>query len=176
MSFAIQEAVLEASFIVASDKWKIPRVSLQNPCDSAWRTVLLSQNDQSLITLTGLDFQTFGWLAGKFGLLFDTHSPFVDPNGNVVPLRPNIVSGRPRMITAKDCLGLCLAWTRTRGSSMVLQIIFGMTGTSVSMYLRFGRRILVRVLQNEADCAIRIPDVTKIRMFQDCIKERHPAL
>ena len=155
---------------------KIPRVSLQNPCDSAWRTVLLSQNDQSLITLTGLDFQTFGWLAGKFGLLFDTHSPFVDPNGNVVPLRPNIVSGRPRMITAKDCLGLCLAWTRTRGSSMVLQIIFGMTGTSVSMYLRFGRRILVRVLQNEADCAIRIPDVTKIRMFQDCIKERHPAL
>ena len=87
MSFAIQEAVLEASFIVASDKWKIPRVSLQNPCDSAWRTVLLFQNDQALITLTGIDFQTVSyivWLACRFGLLFDTHSPFVDPKGHII--------------------------------------------------------------------------------------------
>ena len=154
---------------------KIPRVSLQNPCDSSWRTLLLSRNDQSLITLTGLDFETFEWLAERFGLLFDTHSPFVDPNGNIAPLR-NVPFGRPRKITAKDCLGLSLAWTRTRGSNMVLQIIFGMTGTSVSMYLRFGRRILIKALRKEPDCAIRVPDATRIQLFQECIKERHPAL
>jgi hypothetical protein len=78
-------------------------VSLQNPCDSSsWRKLLLFGNDQSLITLTGFD-----WLAERFGLLFDTHSPFINPNGNIaVPLRQNVPFGRPRMITAKDCLGL----------------------------------------------------------------------
>jgi hypothetical protein len=34
---------------------------------------------------------------------------------------------------------------------MVLQMIFGMTANSVSMYLRFGRRILIAVLKKEPD-------------------------
>ena len=84
--------------------------------------------------------------------------------------------GRPRLISARDCLGLVLGWTRTRGSNMVLQIIFGMTSTSVSMYLRFGRRILIKVLTNEPSAAIRIPDYNTIRMYQQVVQERHPNL
>jgi hypothetical protein len=79
--------------------------------------------------------------------------------------------GRPQLISASDCLGLVLAWT-----NMVLQIIFGMSSTSVLMYLRFGRRILIKVLRNEPNAAIQIPDIDTIRMYQQVIKERHPNL
>jgi hypothetical protein len=94
-----------------------------------------------MITLTGFDFITFDWLLEKFKEKYDNYSPFVDPYGRIVPIN-NLQKGRPRLTTAADCLGLCLAWTRTRGSNMVLQIIFGMTSSPVSIYLRFGRRIL----------------------------------
>jgi hypothetical protein len=59
---------------------------------------------------------------------------------------------------------------------MVLQLIFGMTGTPVSMYLRFARRLLIRILVNEPDSAIRIPPDGDIRRYQQAVRERHPAL
>ena len=41
---------------------RIPRTSLQHPRDSAWRILLRSGNDHALVTLTGLDYDTFkGW-------------------------------------------------------------------------------------------------------------------
>ena len=80
------------------------------------------------------------------------------------------------MIKGADCLGMCLTWTTTRGSSMVLQIIFGMTATSVSLYLRFGRRILVEVLKSKPLTAIRVPSIDNINTYQAAIREKHPAL
>jgi hypothetical protein len=59
---------------------------------------------------------------------------------------------------------------------MVLQIIFGMTSTPVSMYLKFGRRILIKVLSKEPSAAIRIPDVDTIMKYQQVIQNRHPNL
>lgn len=38
---------------------RIPRVALQDPQSSAWRKLYSSRSDQALITLTGLDFETF---------------------------------------------------------------------------------------------------------------------
>jgi hypothetical protein len=157
---------------------RIPRVALQDATHSAWKTLFHSGNDQALITLTGLDFETFNWICPKFSILYDTHSPFVDPDGRIVPLRnpPVNQGGRPRMLSGADCLGLCLAWTRTRGSITVFQIIFGMTGTPVSMYLRFGRRILNEVLDAEPFAAIKMPSIEMIRTLQEVIRQKHPAL
>jgi len=80
------------------------------------------------------------------------------------------------MLSGADCLGLCLAWTRTRGSAMVMQIIFGMTGTSASKYVRFGRQILIEVIKAEPLAAIKTPSFEMIRTFQDIIRQKHPAL
>jgi DDE superfamily endonuclease len=136
-----------------------------------------SRNDPAVITLTGFDFRSFEWLSSRFQLFFDSHSPFIDENGLIAPLPEREKrQGRPRLISATDCLGLVLAWTRTRGSTMVLQIIFGMTSTPVSMYLKFGRRILIKVLSKEPSAAIRIPDVDTIMKYQQVIQNRHPNL
>ena len=50
-------------------------------------------------------------------------------------------------------------------------IFFWMTGTSVSIYLWFGLHILIHVLKNHPDAAIRIPSVDKIREYHNAITE-----
>jgi hypothetical protein len=157
----------------------IPRVSLQGASRSAWKTLLNSGNDQALITLTGCSFKVFNWLLPKFCELYDTHSPFGAPDGSIFTIQNDLAINQgeqPRMMKGADCLGMCLAWTRTRGSSMVLQIIFGMTATMVSLYLRFGRRILVEVLKSEPLAAIRVPNIDDINTYQAAIRRKHPAL
>ena len=84
--------------------------------------------------------------------------------------------GRPQLMSAADALGLALAWTRTRGSQMVLQIIFGMPGTSVSMYIRFARRLIIMILQSDPYAAIRPPTLEKLREYQQAIAEKYPSL
>jgi hypothetical protein len=59
---------------------------------------------------------------------------------------------------------------------MVLQMLFGMTSNQVSSYLRFGRRLLIVLLVNEPDAAIRLPSVHNIREYQEVIERRHPLL
>ena len=73
---------------------RIPRVALQDPVDSSWRTLLRSGNDRALITLTGLDFQTFNWLLERFRSLYEGNSPFIDPDGRIVPFRFPGMGGR----------------------------------------------------------------------------------
>ena len=53
---------------------------------------------------------------------------------------------------------------------------FGMTGTPVAIYLRFGQRILIRILKDEPDARISIPGIEKICEYQAAINERHPNL
>jgi hypothetical protein len=130
---------------------RIPRIALLPPSKSAWRKIFASRNDQALITLNGFDYDTFECLHEKFKPYFDQYSPFIDKDRCIKKLKcPK--EGRKWMITSRDCLALNLAWTRTRRSTFVLQIIFGMTETPVSMYLKFGRRLLIHILKNESDC------------------------
>jgi hypothetical protein len=75
-----------------------------------------------------------------------------------------------------DCLGLVLAWSRTRGSMMVLQLIFGLTMTPVSKYLQFARRILVKVLKSSSLAKITLPSHDKMEEYRSAIAERHPVL
>ena len=59
---------------------------------------------------------------------------------------------------------------------MALSMIFGMNRSSVSMYLRFGRRLVIRILSKEPDAAIKIPSVDKIREYQASIAAKHLSL
>ena len=79
-------------------------------------------------------------------------------------------------MSAADCLGLNLAWTRLRGSTYVMQMIFGMSETSVSIYLRFGRRIIISILKSHPSADFGIPSSEKIEEYKVAIQERHPSL
>ena len=122
---------------------RIPRLALLHPLESAIYKIFESRSNQALVTLTGLDFDSFTSLNCLFTPIFDNYSPFIDKENGYV-MGKQSTRGRKRVVNSTIALALNLAWTRTRGSVMVLQIMFGLTETNVSAYLRFGRRILIK--------------------------------
>ena len=84
--------------------------------------------------------------------------------------------GRPRIISVEDCVGLILAWTRTQSSLVSLQLIFRLTYTHLSTYLRYGRRILIKVLKDEEDSKVKIPPLLNIAQYQNVIFQKFPML
>ena len=133
---------------------KIPRESLLTLDVSPWCTLLASEVDQALITMTGFDGVSFASLLQKFAPLFDDYTPF---NTSHILLKQDPNGGCPRKVRPEDCLGLMLVWTPTRGSQTALQLIFGMTCSNLCMYLRFGRRVIVKALKSDSLTKIAIP-------------------
>jgi hypothetical protein len=64
----------------------IPRQSLHNPINCAWRQLYKSKNDGALITLTGFDFKTFNWLSELFVPIYNSYSPHVSHDGCIIHL------------------------------------------------------------------------------------------
>lgn len=149
---------------------KIPRISLLDANASPWRKLYYSYNNQALITVTGLSYHAFEYLVNKFAWYFDNYTPF---NGRVTR---RVNRGRHRRINAIDCLGLALVWTRTRGSLLALQMIFGLSMTNLCEYLRFGRRIVVQVLKDDVNAMVTIPSAEKIEEYKVAITQQYPIL
>ncbi len=131
--------------------------------------MLKSRVDQSFITLLGFDVDSFFYIVKKIAPLFDNNSPFLDDY-----IRTN--RGRKRLIRVEDCVALFLAWTRTRGSMFVLQMIFGMTQSNLSFYLWFGRRLFVHSFSDDNFAKIAFPNEVQIMEYVKAIESKHPAL
>ena len=91
---------------------RISRRALGDPSESPFMKLYNSDCIQSMITYTGFDYQAFNDLLQLFQPQFERLSPY-STNGRIRSVRR--VNGRRRKITAIQCLGLVLAWTRTRG-------------------------------------------------------------
>jgi hypothetical protein len=100
-----------------------------------------------MITLTGFDHATFNFVCKILTPIFESYTPFVPSGVSCFEHKKEQNRGRPWMIWPEDGLGLALAWTRTRGLLMALQLIFGMTYTNLNDYLLFAKRIIVMVLR-----------------------------
>ena len=99
---------------------RIPRPSLLPVAHSPWRKALASQDDQTLITITGFDYDSLKYIFSKFAPVFEKNTPFL--GHKIVAKRTN--RGRKRMINAEDGAGLVLMWSCTQGSMYLLQMIF----------------------------------------------------
>ncbi len=85
-------------------------------------------------------------------------------------------AGRKREVQPEDCLGLVLVWTWTRGSLNVLQLVFGLTYSNLSVYLRFGVRLFVEMFRHDPLARIRIPSAEEIESFKEFFAAQHPLL
>jgi hypothetical protein len=99
---------------------RISRRALGDPSESPFMKLYQSGCVQSMITYTGFDFQAFNDLLQLFKPKFNQLSPY-SGNGGIRRIRG--FKGRKRKITAVQCLGLLLAWTRTRGKSLLFNFI-----------------------------------------------------
>jgi hypothetical protein len=125
---------------------KIPRCALIPLLLSPWEKLLKLQNDQAYITIMGFDCKFFDKILKKVGPMFSSHMPF-NESGFIIPFE--YVSGHKRNVLPEDCLGLVLVWMQTRGALNVFQLIFGLTYTNLSVYLRFGIRLLIETFHDD---------------------------
>jgi len=129
---------------------KIPRCSLVHPASSSWARLYESRVDSSLITCTGLNYECFDGLLIKFSPLYNSFTPYT--SSDQYELVGTGMGGRPRSLDASACLGLVLSWNRIKSKSdHLLCMIFGITSSPLSLFLRFGRRIFIPV-QNTDTC------------------------
>ncbi|EGZ29799.1 hypothetical protein PHYSODRAFT_294792 [Phytophthora sojae] len=155
---------------------RVTRQALVSPSMSPFVVLFNSGSNQSLITLTGFDHTTFAYLLTRYAPLYDSYSPY-STDGCIRQLQREInVGGRSRSTTAAMSLALALAWTRTRGSEYVLCMLFGITNTVCSLFLRFSRRILRKVLANDEYAGVRVPTRSEVISFQSVISAKYPVL
>lgn len=84
--------------------------------------------------------------------------------------------GRNRIISARTCLGLVLAWYRFRGAEFILQGWFGFTGNHANVWIRFGRRGLLVVLADNEHAKVVMPSDEKIASLCRAVWARHDML
>jgi DDE superfamily endonuclease len=156
----------------------LPRESLLPPSASAWMKVFTSGNIQALITITGFDHAAFASLLSLFEGWFHKHTPWTgNKNGTCYCELSQYTHGRNRIIDARTCLGLVLAWYRFRGAEYIMQGWFGFTAGHANVWLRFGRRGLLKVLQDEPLARFEMPSVYKVQALKAAIvKARHSML
>lgn len=153
----------------------IPRFALPNPYWAPWEHVYRSEDDGSLITVTGFDYNAFQFMLGIFTPYFEKYTPWSE-NGEFRARNCHEKRGRKRIINAAACLGLVLAWFRFRGGEYTLQGWFGFTGGHANIWLRFGRRMLLKALLNVPEALVRFPDDYQIKVYQEAIAMRHRSL
>jgi hypothetical protein len=155
---------------------RIPRESLHDYSDSAFKTLLDSNNDQSLLNACGHDHASFQSLIELFQPIYVSHFPsrisgFIEP---VAITSTGKRKGRTRHLDAAGCLGLVLMWYRTRGAvSRSLCLMFGLTETPMLCWLKFGKRILLYVLQHHPDARIKKPTGTEILAYKTAISTQY---
>lgn len=59
---------------------------------------------------------------------------------------------------------------------MVLSLLFGVTGSVCSLFLRFGRRILLRVLSDDAKAEVRMLTNSEVVQFQSAFAAKYSML
>mmetsp|Transcript_14810 Transcript_14810/g.33985 ORF Transcript_14810/g.33985 Transcript_14810/m.33985 type:complete len:300 (-) Transcript_14810:117-1016(-) len=85
--------------------------------------------------------------------------------------------GRKRQVDATCWLGLVLYWYQIRGSvARSTAMAFGLNSTPIYKWIKFGRRILLFVLQNHPFAKIRPPSEEDLKNYVSAIAAKHPIL
>ena len=123
--------------------------------------------------MMGFDCESFDRLLEKFSPMFSGQTSF-DASRMIVKFE--YVHGQKRLVQSADSLGLVLVWTRTRGALNVLQLVFGVVYTNLSVYLRFGIWLIIETFRKDPLARVAIPLREKIETFKVTFGKRHPLL
>lgn len=151
----------------------IRRGSLQPARESTFWQVYNSGQDESLIQLTGFHKPAFDALLRLFEPIYNEFTPHCQ-TGHI--RRLHRAANRSRLLTAASCLGLVLTWLRSRGGSRSLCFMYGIIPATCSTWLRFGKRVLLRVLLHCEAACVKMPTADEAARYVDTIAEKYPAL
>jgi hypothetical protein len=154
----------------------IKRIALLDPKDAPWAKLYESGDDAALITVTGFDHDTSQHILELFRPLYLEYTPWTRFQDGRRYKKIHDKRGKPRMVTAEACLGLVLAWFRFKGAQWILQGWFGFTAGQTNVWLRFGRRMLLKALRNHPECVVSYPDDVEMERLMEAVNDRHPCL
>ena len=141
---------------------------------SAFEVLLGSGCDHSLTTLNCFGHKLVSYLHGLFAPVYKAFTSLF-ANVYIRKLRQReAIFGRPRTLSSHQCLGLVLGWGRTRGSAMVLSILFGVSGSICSFIIRFAGIILLRVLSKDENVKVRMPRDDEMPELLAAISSKYP--
>jgi hypothetical protein len=123
--------------------------------------------------MMGFGCKSFDKNLKKFSPMFSGHTPF-DAPGMIVEFE--YIRRQKRVVQPADCLGLVLVWMRTRGALNVLQLVFGLTYSNLSVCLRFGIWLIVETFCNDPFARVAIPLREELKIFKVAFSVRHPLL
>ena len=152
---------------------RFPRIALRYYNDSPFKYMYDSGNNQSLLHACACDHQTFHELVHLFGPVYDWHT--VDKTTGDV--REKSRGGPRRHLDPIEALGLILFWFRTRGAcTRNIAMVVGLTATPMYKWLKFSRRILLFVLQNNCKAKVCNPTPEEIVQYQNAIAAKYPRV
>jgi DDE superfamily endonuclease len=156
---------------------KYRRKSLPSPRRSPWVGVYQSGLNDGLITLLGFDYRSFEILHQLFEPLYWAYTPYNREGCQIRRLTPGDKRrGNKRLFSSRACLGLVLAWTRTSGSLRNLQVLFGSTPNPTSLWLRFGKRLLLYLLKRHPYAMVSLPTAEERQQYKNAITAKYPLL
>ena len=153
---------------------KFRRAALLLPRNAPFTKIFLSMQEDAMISLLGLDYESFLDLHDIFKPLFDNYTLYTK-SGYICKLKDK-KKGRPHSVTSISCLALVLTWTRTKGAMRTLQLIFGLTSSPLSIWLKFGRRCLIKALFDHPAAKVQLPTEQEIRAFETTINNKFNLL
>lgn len=118
-----------------------------------WTHLYRSQSDRAYITTMGVDVRTFHYLLDSgFRHLWNT---------TPIPRQDTSSTGNVRLnarsLDAEGALGLALHYINSSTSETCLQEIFALIPSTVNRYIRFVVSLLLRVLREIPEGAVRWP-------------------
>ena len=181
--FAVLDNTLDRPQLSPEDRRRrdkrTPRIALQYYAQSSFVYLFDSGDEQSLLNCCGVDHNVFRKLLEVFEPVFHRYTPY-DKSGLIRKrkfTRAGLPKGRKRELDAIGCLGLLLYWYQTRGSvARSTAMAFGLTSSPMYLWLRFSRRVLLFVLQNDPLARVRSPTEEEVVEYVDAIGAKYPAL
>ena len=137
---------------------------------SAWAYLFSARNDRAFVTTMGVDVRTFEIILQLFTIEWETTTiDQADMNANGEPQVAR------RSLDAAGCLGLVLHWLSSTMLAISLQMLFAITPTVCSRYLKVGLQHLIKVLRQIKHARILWPTTEdSIRPYCHAIEKKIP--
>jgi hypothetical protein len=120
-----------------------------------WMKLYATRQDPALITITGLDYDSFDKLLALFGPYFNDFTPWT-LDGQIHPESDPLFCGQKHVMDEATCLALALTSMCTRGSLFMLQAFFGLTATPLVTWMQYRKQIIIKILQNLDDVEMKM--------------------
>lgn len=151
-----------------------PRISLQQPFLLPWKVLFVSGCEKALISISSLYNCAFRKKLELFQPSYNNITPYSE--SGCIKHKKDSTYWRKRSMNATDCHCLSLAWIIRRGSFTIICLLFGITYGVCSIFLRFSRCLLVRLLSKSEMARIKMPNEEEDQQFQKAINEKYSLL